>query len=70
MKKGNVLCPREHCNPTDDANVLIWLITALPLQKESHLQIDFRVKHSTEESLVNNCPGKRKTIFIHFHFFK
>lgn len=26
VKKGNVLCPREHCNPMDDANVLIWLM--------------------------------------------
>ena len=22
MKKRNILCPREHCNPVDDANVI------------------------------------------------
>ena len=22
VKKRNILCPREHCNPVDDANVI------------------------------------------------
>lgn len=42
----------------------------MPLQKESHLQTDFGVEYSTEESIVSNRPGKIETIFIHFHFFK
>lgn len=27
VKKRNVLCSREQCNPVDDANVIIWLMS-------------------------------------------
>lgn len=25
-KKRDVFCPREHCNPVDDANGIIWVM--------------------------------------------